>query len=85
MQFINTDIGLSAFKLAEIGSIGDILVAHDYFNNHDHFEVLRRRRGSTNAAAASGSHFPRGRTAERGSPAAVIELVASSVPASEAL
>jgi len=32
---------------------GQIIVARDYSNNHDHFEVPRRRRVSMNAAIDS--------------------------------
>jgi hypothetical protein len=54
------DIELSALRLAEIDSIDDVLVDHDYRDNHDHFEVPRRRPVSTNAATVSRRRFPPG-------------------------
>jgi len=53
------DIELSALRLAEIDSIDDVLVDHDYIIATT-FEVPRRRPVSTNAATASRRRFPPG-------------------------
>ena len=60
------DSRLLALLLPEFGTSGEYALGRDYSDNHDQFEVPRRRPVSTNAAIGSERRFPQGRAAETG-------------------